>query len=322
VRIRRHTYKPALITSSAQSSTAACSCGWRGTVVSEPDATPDPGFNDWMSSHMEPFMGEGGLRGIVAYDNISRLTAAFASADHVHWNSSDRRIVALSWGWWSTINRTARGILMLCSNGQSREAVPLVRAVFEHSLFLVALIRHGESAVDAAVREHMRHTRNVMETGKGGPALAIMKVKPGKVDVPDPTPDAEWTQQVVTICSQLGLTNTLYFFYRLLCKYSHPTIGAAQQFLEAPDELDLGLTKEPDFDLDSDMLFWTAVLMIWAGRAFNTLLVQPVLNDELQLAERELGVVPIDQLPTSSHFGAMDVSQIRLEQIWDAYFAS
>jgi hypothetical protein len=97
--------------------------------------------------------------------------------------------------------------------------------------------------------------------------------------------------------------------------YTHPTVAAAQNFVRAPDEIDLGLRLAPDFNLDSDLLFWTAVTMVWAGQIFNTILAQPILSNELQLAARELGVVPIDELATSPHFGAMDVSEDRMNQI-------
>jgi hypothetical protein len=204
---------------------------------------------------------------------------------------------------------------MLSSADQSREAAPLVRVVFEHSLYLQALIRHGESAVDAAIREHVRQGRNLIETAKGNPGLGALEDEVDKIALPDPTPDALWTQQVVSICSRLGVQNTLYFIYRLLCSYTHPTIAAAQRFLTKPDEIDLGITKDPEFDLDSDMLFWTAVMMVWAGQSLNTILVQPVLSNELQLAAQELGVVPIEEFPTSSRFGAMNVSPERIEHL-------
>lgn len=315
VRMMRHNYVVVRSDPPAQSPISACTCGWRGTVIAAQGVDPDPGFDEWLNSHFDPFLQAGGLRGMVAYDSISRLAESFAKEQHVHWISSDRQVIALSWGWWSTINRTAQGILMLSSIGQSREAVPLVRVVFEHSLYLQALIRHGESAVDAAVREHMRQSRNLIETAKGGLSSAGLKLDVNQLEVPDPTPDALWTQQVITICDRLGLKNTLYFIYRILCSYTHPTISAAQQFLKAPEEIDLGLAKEPDFNIDSDMLFWTAVMMVWAGQAFNTILVQPIQPRELELAARELGVVPIEELPTSSNFGAMDVSPERIEQL-------
>ena len=315
VRMTRHNYRPSRSDSTAQSPISACICGWHGTAIAMPELDPDPGYDDWLNNHLNPFLEDGGLRGIVAYDSISRLVEGFAREQHIHWMSPDRRVIALSWGWWSTINRTARGILMLSSIGQSREAVPLVRVVFEHSLYLQALIRHGEPAVDAAVREHMRQSRNIIETARGGPSSAAFQIDANQIELPDPTPDALWTQQVVSICDRLGLTNTLYFIYRVLCNYTHPTISAAQQFLRTPKEIDLGVAKEPGFNLDSDMLFWTAVMLVWAGQALNTILVQPVLPRELELAARELGVVPIDELPTSSSFGAMDVSSERLQQL-------
>jgi Family of unknown function (DUF5677) len=204
---------------------------------------------------------------------------------------------------------------VLYAAGQPREAVPLVRVVFEHALYLQALIRQGESAVDAAIREGVRQRRNFVETGIGGPAFVNRVIEEDQADVPSPIPDAAWTQQVITICDRLGLKNTIYLLYRLLCRYSHPTISSSLQFLSAPDEIDLGIEREPAFNLDSDMLFWTAVMMIWSIQIFNTLLAQPLLSDELRLAEKELGVVPIDQFPTSSNFGAMNVSSERLEQL-------
>lgn len=315
VRMNQHGYRPSGADSTPPSLIAACTCGWRGTAIATPDESPDPGFSEWLESHYNSFLQAGGLRGMVAFDNISQLVDGFTSLVHVHWISSDRRIVALSWGWWATINRTARAILMLTSIGQSREAVPLVRVVFEHSLYMQALIRHGEPAVDAAVREHIRQSRSFILSAKDGPVLGGKEIDVNDIELPEATPDAAWTQQVVTICDRLGLTNTLYVIYRTLCRYVHPTLFAAEQFLRSPDSIDLGISKEPDFNQDSDLLFWTGVMMVWAGQALNALLAQPVLSQELQKAAQELGVVPIDELPTSSQFGAIDVSPERIEQI-------
>jgi hypothetical protein len=209
IKMKRHGYQPVFALPNVQSLISACSCGWRGTVTAKPGANPDPGFDDWLSSHYEPFLGQGGLRGIVAYDAISRLIDAFSRSQHIHWISSDRRIIGLSWGWYCIINRTAKGILALYSIDQCREAVPLVRSVFEHSLFLQALIRHGESAVDAAVREQMRQRNNFIQTRKGMPGFASMKIE-GEQALPDPIPDSAWTQQVVAICRRLGVESTLY----------------------------------------------------------------------------------------------------------------
>jgi hypothetical protein len=314
IKMQRHAYQPVFPLPSVQSLVSACSCGWRGTTTAEPDADPDPGFDDWLSSHYEPFLQQGGLRGIVSYDAISRLTTAFARSQHIHWTSSDRRIISLSWGWYCIINRTAQAVLALGSVDQCREAVPLVRSVFEHSLFLQALIRHGESAFDAAVREQMRQRNNLIQTGQGIPGFDSLRIEQEQV-LPDPIPDAAWTQQVVTICRRFGVESRLYLIYRTLCAYTHPTIAAARNFVSEPDDMDLGLRLEPNSNLDSDLLFWTAVMMVWAGQIFNTILSQPIISEELQLAAQELGVVPIDELSSSSQFGAMDLTKDRLNQI-------
>jgi len=314
IQMKRHGYRPVFALPDVQAIISACSCGWHGTVFAKPGTDPDPGFEEWMSNHYGPFLEQGGLRGMVAYDALSRLTDAFDHSQHVHWVSSDRRIIGLSWGWFCIINRTARGILTLCSVNQCRETVPLVRSVFEHSLFLQALIRHGEPAVDAAIREHMRHRNRIIRTGQDIPGFSSMTIE-GEQELPDPIPDAAWTQQVIEICRRFGVENRLYLIYRTLCGYTHPTLAAAEDFISAPDDINLGLRLEPDFNLDSDLLFWAAAMLVWAGQSFNTVLSQPIMSNELQLAAKELGVVSIDELPTSSRFGAMDISQDRLNQI-------
>ncbi len=314
--MRPHTYTPVSAgTPPEPTIVVGCTCGWRGTATADTNANPDPGFQDWLSNHFKPFLEAGGLRGIIAHNNISRLVEGFANAGHIHWMSNIRRTIALSWGWWSIINRTARAILVLSSVYQMREAVPLVRTVLEHTLYLEALQRHGETAVDAAVREHIRNVRNIVNTGQGGPVSSGSRADFEPLEVPDPIPDAAWTQQVSAICDRLGVTNSLYLLYRVLCGQTHPSLTTADQFIGDPDREDLGIRREPNFDQDSDFLFWTGVMLVWAGQAMNRLLTQPILVEELGLAEQELGVVPVEEVSTNANFGAMNVSKERIEQI-------
>jgi hypothetical protein len=319
VRIRPHAYVGVPIgPPSAPATVAGCVCGWKGAASADPDANPDPGFHDWLSSHFQPFLEAGGLRGIVAQDNVSRLVEGFARVERIHWISNARRIIAVAWGWWSIINRTARAILVLSSVHQLREAVPLVRTVLEHTLFLEALERHGEAAVDAAVREHIRQAHNIATTVQGGPAFAGLLAETHLPEIPDPIPDAAWTQQVNAICGRLGVTNSLYLLYRTLCRYTHPTLAATDQFISTPETEDLGIVKEPRFTLDSDLLFWTGVMLAWAGQTMNRFLVQPILEEDIARAVQELGVVSIGEVSTSKHFGVMNVSSDRMDQIMSA----
>lgn len=228
IQMKQHAYQPIFALPSVRSRISACSCGWRGTVRVESDEDPLLGFNDWLSTHYGPFLDQGGLRGMVAQDTISRLADAFKRSQHIHWTSSDRRIIALSWGWYCTIHRTARGILALCSIEHCREAVPLVRSVFEHSLFLHALITHGESAVDAAIREQMRQRNNLLQTGESNPDFARLLIEEERDELPDPIPDSAWTQQVIAICRRLGAESKLYFIYRTLYLHAPDSRGCAK----------------------------------------------------------------------------------------------
>lgn len=311
--------------------TVACACGWR----SDPPTADD---DRWVA-HFNEFIAREGLRGLASRDAILQLIEIYSDIQHVHWRAEEARVVSLAMGWWVTVNRSADALMFLYHVDHFYEALPVFRCLFEHALFLHALVNQGERAVDAAIAEQTRHRRNLGESIVKGPipeqvaAAGFSLPQELLRDEPDaattPVKDSMWTQQIQAICDRTSTSGTLYVVYRLICNYVHPSVRGAWQFVKFPDHLDsdedgpsgeheldsLDFYKGTHLPIESDLLFWTAVLMIWAGYALAKLLEQPDLRAEIEPLAKELGVPPLEDFPDFDQFGALDISTERIGEI-------
>lgn len=125
------------------------------------------------------------------------------------------------------------------------------------------------------------------------------------------------TQRFQSICGRYNAMGTVYPVYRLACNYVHPSARTAFQYLHA-DAADYSpdvFQRASDLPILERMIFWTAVCLVWATKDFTSLLVQHDFTEVLSQAEAELGVVSIEELPTSKSFGALDLSEDRLDSL-------
>ena len=288
-----------------QSLAASCSCGWVAPPLSSQDRD---GTQELWVQHVTESLNPDVVRALVARQAIVELGRKFEELDHFHWHSSNARLMTLAWGWWVHVNRDSHALLVLFAAGHASEALPVFRSCFEHSLFLDALVRHGESAVDAALAEQARQSKNFIDAAKRGPAASALPLRPGAAAPLQPSPDAAWTQKIWSICERYGANGTLYMIYRLVCSMTHPTFSSAAVYLDDTKSIDSAdvFKRAADLNFETDIIFWTAVFLIWAFDAFGKLLAQPNLHDSVTAYRRELGVHDIDDFSSLSEFGTVD----------------
>jgi hypothetical protein len=212
--------------------------------------------------------------------------------------------------------RDAHALVVLFGTGHEIEALPVFRSCLEHTLYLKALIDHGEPAVEAAYASARSNWRNFTTDAGRGPMAGAPGLEAEDADTSDL--DGAWTQGVQSICGRYSALGTLYPIYRLACMYVHPSTGSALQYVDtgrqeySPDIF----RRDPDeFRLGHHIIFWTAVLLTWATEDFTSLLVQPDVIEIIQRAKQELGIVAIEELATSPNFGAVDLTHDRLQSL-------
>jgi len=299
-----------------------CTCGWVGVSSVTEKKSGTPAFDEWLESHLGPLLQAGLLHGLVGASVAPDLIQAWANFPKFYWPSSNAHSVALGWGWWCRANRAADAFLALFNRGLTTESVALLRVVFEHTLYLQALRRMGKDAFDAATHEHWRSNRNLFETSLGGPIdLSLHGVS--KDDLLDAEPQfdrtSSWTQEVQGICRKFGNSNDLYAFYRLLSGLVHPTLMGSMLLVEgqeADSTLEDDFRREPELAIESDLLYWNACLLTWAGQAFAGLVGGDFpITEELEVASRKLGIPTFEDFSGTSEFGAINVTADELHSI-------
>lgn len=296
----------------ADTPAAACACGWVSTSMS---STGEDRKDEWMT-HYSKSLDPIALRTMVARRAIIELSKAFEELNHFHWQSSDAKVIALAWGWWVQVNRHADALVILFNTGHSVEATAVFRACFEHALYLHALLSHGESAVGAAVVTHENNMRNLIDTMRKAHYADLLSDLPAATDKRTQNPDSAWTQKIYSICEHYNATGTLYALYRVVCGIVHPTLKSSELYVNLKEELGSPsfFRRSADFGIETDLIFWTAVMLILSAKAFNTLLVQPELGALAGSLSRELGAVGIDNLD-DPELGSVYLSKDRLDSL-------
>jgi hypothetical protein len=295
-----------------------CSCGWVG-LTRLPDDTDgiDPGFEEWLSKHFNSVLAQGFFHGSVAAAVARDLLSAWETMPRFYWRSNNVRLMALAWGWWTIVNRAGHAVFVLFNTGHSFEAIPLLRSMFEHTLFLNALVVGGEDAFDATFHEHWRHSNKIWQSAKGGPMDPVTRVFPipTSEDAPPNPSEAKWTQGIKSICDRFGSSDSLYVLYRVLSGLTHPSFGGARHFLGDMDSIELGPIRQPDVEIESDMFFWAACLLIWAGQAFQQFTIELPIARQIDEAAAKLGIPSFGDFSSSTKFGAVNVTKDQLYEI-------
>jgi hypothetical protein len=295
----------------------SCSCGW---ISHDKPCT----VKMWHDNHYIPdYAANEGVKNILVERIIAELINAALMERVYRWKVQNSNVMALAWGWWSSVNLSARALAILFGADHSEEAIPIFRSIIEHSLYLVALAQLGDDAVHAAVDRDIRQIRTTFKNAAGGPL--DLDLIPGidwkDLEVPPSQSgsraNASWTSNVYAICEQLGLLNTLYVWYRLACNVAHPTVSGANRYIDDKE----GLLRKTKNTMESHMTMWTAACLIWAGKAFCSVLFEPDLLPVYEKAANELTIPPIEELSKSlGKFGALNMDQKRIEQLLNDAF--
>ncbi len=295
----------------------SCSCGWMS-----PDRPCT--IEMWRDNHYLPdYASQEGVKNILIERIIAELIDDALKERVYRWKLNDSNVLALAWGWWSSANLSARALAILFGADHSEEAIPIFRSIIEHTLYLVALAQLGDDAVHAAVDRNVQQIRTTFKNAAGGPLDLDLIPGIGWQDLEAPPSQskppgsASWTRDIYTICQQLGLLNTLYVWYRLACNVAHPTVSGARRYIDEK----AGLLRKPQNAMESHMIFWTAACLIWAGRAFCSVLYEPELAPAYERAARELTIPPIEQLGKSlDGFGALNMDEERIKKLLNDAF--
>lgn len=297
----------------------SCTCGWRGTSLYTPTES-QAGFSEWLELHWNVVLPSGHLHALIALSILNDLDRAWMKLEHIHWRADNVHPVTLAWGWWCTVNRSAHGILTMFNSGLAAESMPLLRSMFEHTLFLYALSKDGERAFGAAVRRHWGHLQKVANDAAGGPFDTMITGTGSMMEeehLLPPSDDAAWTQQVVRICEKLGKKTSLYVVYRILCNRVHPSVTTAEEFLHFTQDEDEPpqFRKWPDLKVETDILFWAACLVIWAGQAFEEFVAMFPMKAEIEQAASKLTIPRLEDFSGQGDFGAIACTPEEIEEL-------
>lgn len=215
--------------------------------------------------------------------------------------------MATMYGLVSHVHRTSQAVLVLVDAGHLNAAIPLVRLTFETSLTTAWLAQsEDDHGVAAILKEHTRQRRNLRENLRSSAAETFRDSVETVSDTDSSNFDhtIDQARRFDQICGDLSPGGTdAYVYYRALSAYSHPSIEITDLYLDAlPDHHIPGFRSAPnDAYTDETLLYFTAVSMLWASRAFSYFTKRKDHRNSLRLLARRLGIKDDLQLSASYH---------------------
>lgn len=224
---------------------------------------------------------------------IEEMLEIFESLPQISVRARNARLVEVAYGWSIQIHRFARAILQLSDSGFANEARVLVRSMLEYTITLQWLVEVGDSAIDAAIREHQRSLKAATEQADLGmelPEEVIRKIL--DLEIP-PVAEQATLRRFEQICKDLGVAHNLYIVYRVESSVTHPTLAAATEYLvEQPGEQNLGFVTRPT-GIGGAAIALAAHCLVWAGRSLDSVLNDRPLRDPLKRIARRIDAAPV-----------------------------
>lgn len=192
---------------------------------------------------------------------------------------------------------TAKSVLVLLDHGMTAQAVPLVRLTYECALVVSHVVQSEEQhGVRAFLHEYNRlgaaakqdAEKSVSEVFRNG-AASFVDVDPSKFEGSFDT-----VRNFQDVCADLQPGGKdAFLIYRMLCKYSHPSLPIADSYFQKIDHPNglPGVRDIPEISLSEDVLLQLlASSLVWSGRAFSYLTRNKADRSFLRAKARALGV--------------------------------
>lgn len=186
-------------------------------------------------------------------------------------------------------------VLTLLDDARDLAALPLLRLAYE-STITAQWMAHNPEAGLAAANEEIRTQRALRlaseKSVQFGPKLSDWV--PSDLTVDGVSSDAQarnFEQRCADLVPDGG---TLYVFYRILCKYSHPTGFVMDRFVTVGDEGIESLHAVAIPPVNSDRGLWTflaVMCLVWAGRAVDFIQPEHPRRSQLRLVARQIGAL-------------------------------
>lgn len=146
--------------------------------------------------------------------------------------------------------------------------MPLVRSVFETALRTVWLDSHPE-AVSGLVKEQERQMKNLGRTMEKDPSLReVARERPELFDVSSEATSLD--AEARSLERMLGDGGThLYFIYRTLCTYTHPTAYLATRYLELNEKWEWKINASARDQMADQHTWLVACSYVWTTRVLT-----------------------------------------------------
>lgn len=224
---------------------------------------------------------------------VEQMVTDFRSASSVEAKQRWYRPVLIGHGWCTEVHRLAEAALRLLDLGFGHEAQILLRTMFETTISLHWLYQKGDAGAEGVLTEGDRLARAAaedMERSFSPPRDLIDVIKGRPVSR---TPESDVFRKFQTQCNEIDPRRELYSVYRHLCSYAHPSSTGAFPFIDWDTE-PVHLRDTPkDPPGGSPVAVTAAICLVWAGRAFDEMVVGKPRKRFLRSVARDLGIPPM-----------------------------
>ncbi|WP_030734385.1 DUF5677 domain-containing protein [Streptomyces sp. NRRL S-31] len=220
---------------------------------------------------------------------VERMVADYRAAGPVETKQRRYRSVLLAHGWCTEVHRLAEAVLHLIDSGYRHETLILLRTMVETTVSLQWLSQKGDAGAVGVFAEGGRTNRAAaedMQKAFNVPQDLIDAIKGAPVEKTD---ESEIFRKFQAQCDELDPKRELYSVYRFLCGYAHPSATSAAAFTEwttDPPSLRIAPKDGPASVAEATL----AMCLIWAGRAYDEMIIGKPRKQFLRSVAKDLGL--------------------------------
>ncbi|MEW1865483.1 DUF5677 domain-containing protein [Streptomyces sp. NPDC088194] len=223
-------------------------------------------------------------------DAVVKLVADFREAKTVEAKRPWWRPVLIGHGWCTEVHRLAEAALHLLDLGYGHEAQILLRTMFESTISLHWLSQKGDVGAMAVFTEGDRAARAAAQDMEKSFALPQELLDTIKNQTINRTAESDIFRKFQAQCDEIDPKRELYSVYRHLCSYAHPSSTGAFPFIDW-DAKPVHLRDTPrEPPGGSPVPVTAAMCLVWAGRAFDEIVVGKPRKQFLRGIARDLGL--------------------------------
>lgn len=215
--------------------------------------------------------------------------------------------------WTTQTHRFARAFLRLEQADLEHETHPLVRSALEYAVVGHWAAHVGHDAVVARYAADQRKLRALVRDVQGSPDDVVPSQWKAEMftaaldDQPLPVVDEKkLIDNFEAICHDLGVHNTLYPAYRMLCWITHPTTHSASIYIDGERRLaDFPLYTR---DRPMGLVGMMAYAVLWSRRTVDDLTVNHPYRDWLDEIAASIQAIPRLPVPKAQRAGPQPAS--------------